>query len=149
VFSLERKEPANMQIGAVARRTGLSPDTIRFYERNALLLPPRRTPAGYRSYVESDVETLGFVRRAQSLGFTLAEIRQLLALRRSPLQPCAPVRRRLGQKLRDVRAKFADLRRLEAELAAALRACARTPRRRSPRCPLLSEEKFRGTRTEK
>jgi DNA-binding transcriptional MerR regulator len=95
------------------------------------------------------VQTIGFIRRSQSLGFTLAEIRQLLALRGSRLQPCPPVRRRLGQKLRDVREKLADLRRLERELTAAVRACDRGARRRPPRCPLLSERLSRRVRTEK
>jgi DNA-binding transcriptional MerR regulator len=138
-----------MQIGVIANRTGLSPDAIRFYERSALLPQPPRTPGGFRSYAETDVQTIDFIRRSQSLGFTLAEIRQLLALRGSRLQPCLPVRRRLGQKLRDVREKLADLRRLERELTAALRACDRGVRRRSPRCPLLSERLSRRERTEK
>jgi DNA-binding transcriptional MerR regulator len=138
-----------MQIGEIARRTGLTPDAIRFYERNALLPPPPRTSGGFRSYAETDVDTLSFVRRTQSLGFTLAEIRQLLALRGTKPQPCAPVRRRLGRKLTDVRGKLAALRHLEEELTAALRACNRGARRSSRRCPLLSEAKLRRGGSEK
>lgn len=105
-----------MQIGVVARKIGLSIDAIRFYERNSLLPRPARTPGGFRQYGQSDVETLTFIRRAQSLGFKLKEIRGLLRLRASRLQPCAPVRRRLQEKLADVRQKFKDLRKLEGEL---------------------------------
>jgi MerR family copper efflux transcriptional regulator len=84
-----------MQIGAIAKRIGLSVDAIRFYERNALLPPPPRTASGFRQYGEDDVETLAFIRRVQGLGFTLSEISGLLKLRRTRMQPCAPVRRRL------------------------------------------------------
>ena len=63
-----------MQIGRVAKMTGLTPDAIRFYERNALLSPPPRTPGGFRQYGEADLETLAFIRRVQGLGFKLSEI---------------------------------------------------------------------------
>ena len=79
-----------MQIGKVGKRVGLSVDAIRFYERNALLPRPPRTQGGFRQFDESDVETLGFIRRVQNLGFTLREIRDLLELRRTRLRPCAP-----------------------------------------------------------
>lgn len=128
-----------MQIGRVAKKIGLTPDAIRFYERNALLPRPSRTPGGFRLYGESDVEMLAFIRRAQGLGFTLSEIRGLLNLRGSRLQPCAPVRRQLQEKLGEVRRKLAGLRRLEHELRLALRSCDREMRRRSARCPVLTE----------
>lgn len=88
-----------MQIGIVAKKIGLSVDAIRFHERNALLPRPPRTQGGLRQYAESDVETLAFVRRVQGLGFKLSEIRSLLTLRGNRLRPCAPVRRRLEEKL--------------------------------------------------
>jgi DNA-binding transcriptional MerR regulator len=128
-----------MQIGAIAKKIGLSIDTIRFYERNSLLPRPPRTQGGFRKYGESDVETLGFIRRVQGLGFTLNEVRELLGLRRSRLQPCAPVRRRLEQKVGDVHRKLADLRKLELELRTALRNCNKGMRKRSGHCPLLTE----------
>ncbi len=101
-----------MQIGIVAKKIGVSVDAIRFYERNALLPRPPRTPGGFRQYGESEVETLAFIRRVQGLGFKLREIRGLLNLRGNRLQPCAPVRRRLEEKLVDVQRKLADLQRL-------------------------------------
>ena len=114
-----------MQIGIVAKKIGLSVDAIRFYERNALLPRAARTEGGFRQYGESDVETLTFIRRVQGLGFKLREIRGLLSLRGSRLQPCAPVRRRLEEKLVDVQRKLADLQKLEHELRVALRSCNR------------------------
>ena len=128
-----------MQIGAVAKKIGLSVDAIRFYERNSLLPRPPRTQGGFRRYAESDVETLAFIRRVQGLGFRLSEIRGLLQLRGSRLQPFAPVRRRLQEKLADVRKKLADLEKLEHELRLALRSCDRELRHRPAHCPILSE----------
>jgi DNA-binding transcriptional MerR regulator len=92
-----------MQIGIVAKKVGLSADAIRFYERNALMPRPARTPGGFRQYGQRDIETLAFIRRVQGLGFKLSEIRGLLSLRGRRMQPCAPVRRRLQTKLADVR----------------------------------------------
>ena len=112
-----------MQIGIVAKRIGLSIDAIRFYERNSLLPRPPRTQGGFRQYGETDVETLAFIRRVQSLGFKLSEIRGLLRLRSSRLQPCAPVRRQLEEKLVDVEHKLTDLQRLKRELRSALQSC--------------------------
>src|SRR5260370_10715617 len=128
-----------MQIGAVGKRIGLSVDAIRFYERNALLPRPPRTQGGFRQFDESDVETLGFIRRVQNLGFTLREVRDLLELRQNRLRACAPVRRRLEQKLADTRKKLSDLHKLEHELRLALRSCNKEMRKRSAHCPILTE----------
>ena len=129
-----------MQIGIVAKTIGLSVDAIRFYERNALLPRPLRTPGGFRQYGENHVETLAFIRRVQGLGFTLSEIRGLLKLRGNRLQPCAPVRRRLEEKLADVQRKLADLHHLEQELRLALRNCDKELRKRNAHCPILREK---------
>jgi len=133
-----------MQIGTVGKRLGLSGDAIRFYERNALLPPPPRTEGGFRQYSENDLETLSFIGRVQNLGFTLREVRELLELRRSPFQPCAPVRRRLEEKLADVQQKVSDLQKLERELRFALRSCDKEMRKRSAHCPILSEKSRAG-----
>ena len=133
-----------MQIGTVAKKIGLSVDAIRFYERNALLPPPPRTQGGFRQYTENDVQTLTFIGRVQSLGFTLREVSELLELRRSPLQPCAPVRRRLEEKLAGVQQKVSDLQKLEHELRLALRSCNKEMRKRSTHCPILREKSNSG-----
>jgi len=98
-----------MQIGIGAKKIGLSVDVIRFYERNGLFPRPPRTEGGFRRYAETDLETLAFVRRVRGLGFKLSEIRGLLRLRGNRLQPCAPVQRRLQEKLADVQRKLTDL----------------------------------------
>ena len=126
-----------MQIGIVAKKMGLSVGAIRFYERNGLLPRPSRTEGGFRRY--GDIETLAFVRRVQGLGFKLSEIRGLLRLRVNRLQPCAPVQRRLQEKLADVQRKLSDLHKLEHELRLALRSCNREVRKRNAHCPILGE----------
>jgi len=126
-----------MQIGTVAKKIGLTADAIRFYERNALLPSPPRSAGGFRQYGERDIETLEFIRRVQGLGFTLREIRDLLELRRTRLQPCAPVCRRLGEKLSRVRRKRNALHKLENELRAALGSCKKELHKRSAQCPFL------------
>lgn len=132
-----------MQIGIVAKRIGVSIDAIRFYERNGLLPRPPRTEGGFRRYGENDVEALAFVRRVQGLGFKLSEIRGLLRLRGIRLQPCAPVQRRLREKLADVQRKLSDLQKLEHELRLALRSCDRELRKRGAHCPILREKNLR------
>ena len=138
-----------MQIGIVAKKIGLSVDAIRFYERNALLPRPLRTPGGFRQYGENEVETLAFIRRTQSLGFKLSEIRGLLKLRGNRLQPCAPVRHRLEEKLADVQRKLADLQKLEHELRLALRSCNKEMRKHSAHCPILRETNKRNPESDK
>jgi len=128
-----------MQIGIVAKKIGLSVDAIRFYERNGLLPRPPRTQGGFRTYGENAVETLAFVRRVQGLGFKLSEIRGLLRLRGNRLQPCAPVQRRLQEKLADVQRKLIALQKLEHELRWALRSCNKELRKRDAHCPILRE----------
>ena len=128
-----------MQIGIVAKKIGLSVDAIRFYERNSLLPRAPRTQGGFRQYADSDIETLAFIRRVQGLGFKLSEIRALLRLRGNRLQPCAPVQRRLQEKLVDVQRKLSDLHKLEHELRLALRSCEKELRKRSAHCPILKE----------
>ncbi len=136
-----------MQIGLVARKVGLSVDAIRFYERSALLPRAARSEGGYRQYGEGDVETLAFIRRAQRLGFKLSEVRGLLNLRGSRLQPCSPVRRKLQAKLADVRQKLADLQRIEHELRVALRSCDRELRKQNAHCPVLRNRNERNRST--
>lgn len=126
-----------MFIGRIAKRAGLSVDAIRFYERNQILTRPRRTEGGFRLYTDQDVEAALFVRRAQRLGFSLPQIRELLSLSRNRGRSCAAVRDRLQQKVRDVRAKIRELKHLDGELRVALRHCERELHKRDSRCPLL------------
>ncbi len=89
-----------MQIGRVAQSTGLSVDTIRFYEKQSLIPPARRTDAGYRVYDESTVDRLQLIGRAQSLGFSLQEIRELLLIEDGEPGECSHVRDLIADKVK-------------------------------------------------
>lgn len=109
-------------IGELSRRTGCNIETIRYYERIGLMpVPPRR--GRYRSYDEQHESRLGFVRRARELGFTLDEVRALLGLAAGGPDACANVRTLAASHLEDVRARIADLKRMERVLDDAVRAC--------------------------
>lgn len=123
----------SLPIGRLSKESGVNIETIRYYERAGILARPPRSPGGRRIYDEGAVERLRFVRRVRELGFTLGEVRTLLAMadRRGA---CPDVRALALRHLADVRAKMADLRRLERTLARSVEACARN---RSPVCPLI------------
>ncbi len=133
---------AFLQIGQVAKKTGLSVDAIRFYEKSGLLTRPARTQAGYRLYQEREVADLEFIRRAQQLGFSLNEIRELFSIQRHPHEVCVHVRDLIAQKLEVVRAKIAELQTLQTDLTAALRQCRtalRQPLKHQDSCPVLEQ----------
>jgi DNA-binding transcriptional MerR regulator len=115
-----------VQIGKVASQTGVSIDTIRFYERSGLLGKPARTEGRYRLYREQDIQHLRFIRRAQELGFSLQEIRELLLIQNEQVEPCTHVRDLIEQKLAAVRAKLDHLRTLQRELESAHASCTNT-----------------------
>ncbi len=112
-----------MRISELARRTGCHLETIRYYERIALLPIPARSMAGYRDYTESDAERLGFIVRSRALGFHLDEIRSLLSLAGDSLQPCSEVDVIARAHLAQVEAKQRELASMAAELREMLRAC--------------------------
>jgi DNA-binding transcriptional MerR regulator len=131
---------ASLQIGQVAKKTGLSVDAIRFYEKSGLLPRPARTQGGYRLYQEREIADLQFIQKAQQLGFSLHEIRELFSIQRHPHEVCEHVRDLIAQKLTVVREKIAELQRLEAELDGAVRQCRTALRQRSKHrdcCPVL------------
>jgi MerR family mercuric resistance operon transcriptional regulator len=98
-----------LTIGQLARQAGVGVETIRFYEREGLLAEPGRLPSGYRQYPPDAVERVKFIRRAQRLGFTLRESRELLDLRDDPDAGQVDVRERATDKLADIDARIAEL----------------------------------------
>lgn len=119
---------------ALARRTGCNLETIRYYEKISMMPEPPRTEAGYRVYDDRHVERLRFILRARELGFSLDDIRGLLALVDRGTQTCAEVKERTDRHLADVREKIADLRRIERVLA---ETSARCTGDEAPDCPVL------------
>jgi DNA-binding transcriptional MerR regulator len=120
-------------IGSLAKRAGVGIDTVRYYERAGLLIPNRRLASGYRRYSELELARLRFIRRAQALGFTLREIRELLAL--SARRDVARVKRSAQAKLADVEAKIAALEKVRDGLATLVAAC--PGHGRATDCPIL------------
>ena len=133
---------STMQIGEAAKRTALTVDAIRFYEKRSLLPKPPRTAGRFRLYSDDDVARLAFIRQMQSLGFSLREVRQLLDLREQPLNACHEVSDLLKTKLQNVRGKIRELGDLERELALDLRKCnlelKRGGKHGAHNCPVLN-----------
>lgn len=124
-----------MTIGAVARRVGVAIDTIRYYEREGLLPEPLRRASGYRSYDEGAVRQLRFIRRAKELGFTLEEIRDLLALSADRHRGVKAVKQRAQERLAAIDERIAELTRVRNGLEQLVDAC---PGHGSPdQCPIL------------
>jgi MerR family transcriptional regulator, mercuric resistance operon regulatory protein len=140
-----------MQIGLIAKQTGLSVDAIRFYERNKLLAAPTRSEGSFRLYCSDDLAALHFIRSLQTLGFSLNEIREFVRLRTNDLRACSAVRNMLDSKLKDIHAKRVALAKLEDELKAALSKCNSQLRRQQGKkngsCPVLTvfgKSKYKG-----
>jgi MerR family mercuric resistance operon transcriptional regulator len=115
---------AGLSIGEVSRRTGVNIETIRYYERIQISPAPPRAASGRRVYGPPQSRTLTFVRRARELGFTLDEIRILLALSaNNDKRTCAEVREVAARHLADIRTKIADLRAMEHVLAQTVELC--------------------------
>lgn len=121
--------------GKLAQEAGVNLETIRFYEREKLLSNPPRTAAGYRLFPVEAVQRVRFIRRAQTLGFTLKEIKDLLALSGNRGTSCATVRERAERKIREIEQKLAAL----SAMKNALEELSGTCRGRGPvwRCPIL------------
>lgn len=120
--------------GELARSTGCNVETIRYYEKIGLLPAPPRTAAGYRIYAPAHAARLRFVMRARELGFSLDDIRGLLGLEDGTAPDCAAVRDRTERHLADVRARIADLKRIEVVLARTAALCSGA---QVPECPVL------------
>lgn len=123
-----------MTIGRLAASAGVNLETVRYYERVGLMPLPDRTSGGHRSYRPEHRARLSFIRRARELGFSLDDIRALIALSQAERQSCAEVKVIATDHLDDVRTKIADLQRLEAVLDAAVRRCGAGD---LPECPVI------------
>ncbi|MAC30506.1 MAG: MerR family transcriptional regulator [Erythrobacter sp.] len=112
-----------MRIGELAKATGTKAETIRYYEREGILPAADRTDSNYRDYSDGHLATLIFVRRARALGFTMAQVRELLALSDHEDKPCSDVDQLVQRQLGEVTRKIADLTALQDELQHMLRSC--------------------------
>lgn len=124
----------NLTIGAFARACGVNVETIRYYQRRGLLSEPRKPLGGIRRYGESDVARVRFIKTAQRLGFTLEEVALLLKL--DDGTHCSEAAVVAQHKLAEVRARLADLSRMETVLADLVARCRKS--RGNISCPLIS-----------
>jgi DNA-binding transcriptional MerR regulator len=141
---------ASIRIGELAERCEVSRDTLRFYEREGLLSPPRRTTSGYRAYTEEDASRVVFIREAQSLGLTLDDIREVIRLEslHAP-EECERVAQLLRERIDAIDKRLTDLRAFRSRLASSLDRCTE---RRGDCCPVvvdLSTASGRGRRRTK
>ena len=127
-------ESCGLTRGELSKVTGCNIETIRYYEKVSLIPDPPRTEAGYRVYDDRHVERLRFILRARELGFSLDDIRGLLALVDHGTQTCAEVKQRTEKHLADVREKIADLEQIEQVLADTAAQCSGDA---VPECPVL------------
>jgi len=125
-----------MNIGAVARATGLQPKTIRYYESIGLVTPALRSAGNYRRYGESEVMTLRFVERARRLGFTLKEVGELLALWRDKTRASADVRTTAQAQIHRLDTRLREFRSMRRTLEDLVDRCHGDER---PDCPILKE----------
>ncbi|MGF1631131.1 MAG: Cu(I)-responsive transcriptional regulator [Kiloniellaceae bacterium] len=123
-----------MNIGTAARQSGVPSKTIRYYESVGLIEPADRSTAGYRVYDKQDVETLRFVQRARSLGFSVEEVGSLLALWRDRSRSSAEVKAMAEHRLADIERKIAELAEMRETLRHLMERCHGDAR---PECPIL------------
>lgn len=124
-----------LKVGEVAKQAGVNLQTIHYYERRGLLPKPPRTGSNYRAYPEDTVLRVRFVKRAQELGFTLKEIKELLSLRAAPRTRCTDVRERAEAKVRDIEGKMRALQAMRKALTKLIREC--SGKGPVTRCPIL------------
>jgi len=112
---------SQFQIGEVARETGASIDTIRYYEKLGLLEKPSRSEGGFRLYLREAIEKLRFIKKAQGLGLTLKEIQGIMRCSEDGLKPCCDLVRRLfTKKITEFESKIKELQRMKRDLEALL-----------------------------
>jgi MerR family copper efflux transcriptional regulator len=125
---------SSLSIGQLAQQAGVAIDTVRYYERNALLAPAGRLASGYRRYGVTELKRLRFIRRAKALGFSLDDIRGLLTL--SDERDVAEVKRAAQRKLGDIEQRIAELERIRTGLHTLIAAC--PGHGRAEACPILN-----------
>lgn len=113
----------SLTIGKVAKCSGIGVETLRFYQRRGLIDVPPRKDSGYREYPADTVERVRFIKRAKELGFSLKEIKDLVALRPAPGSACTRVRKRAEAKITDIEEKIRSLQRMKRSLQRLAAAC--------------------------
>jgi len=111
------------KIGKVAELAGVNKETVRYYERRKLIPDPDRMDSGYRLFSQRHIDQIRFIKRAQELGFTLSEIKDLLDLRMDETTSCSEIKKEAEQKWQDVVSKIEDLKRIKKTLTSLIDSC--------------------------
>ncbi len=121
--------------GTLAKKTQVNIQTVRYYERRGLIPEPPRRESGYRQYSHDAVTRIQFIKRAQELGFSLKEVRELLSLKLDSYTPCIIVKRRSEAKIKDIENKIKTLQNMKQALVKLTGECSGQGRVRE--CPIL------------
>lgn len=124
-----------LTIGQVAKNTGITVETVRFYEKQGLLITPSRSDSGYRQYTPDTLKRIRFIQRAKSVGFTLSEINELLTLRKDPKATCTDVKLRALEKIENIDRKLNDLKQIRESLSRLIMNC--NSKGHLVECPIL------------
>lgn len=116
----EEQQKGMLKIGDVAKLSGIGIEALRFYEKSGLLERPARTESGYRVYGRDVLDRLAFIKQAQTLGFSLDEIRRIVADARAGHSPCDEVREIVRHRLEELDERMREMRRYRKELAETL-----------------------------
>lgn len=134
---------ADLKIGEVARQSGVGIEALRFYERSGLLGRPGRSQSGYRVYDTAVLQRLDFIKRAQVLGFSLDEIKKIIADKQAGRSPCLEVREIVRQRLEELDERMKEMRRYRSELGSALTRWEETGELDGHVCGLIEETEIR------
>jgi len=126
-----------LSIGELAKQANVNIETIRYYERRGLISEPPRNKSGHRQFSQETVKRTDFIKRCQTLGFSLKEIEEILELRISPESTCAEMKSRVAEKLTDVDRKIHELTQIRDALSRLMKKC--TGKGPSGSCPILEE----------
>jgi len=124
-----------MTIGRLAKQAAVKHETVRYYEKRGLMPKPEKNASGYRLYSERDLARLQFIKRSQSLGFTLKEIDELLSLQGSDSATCQQVRNFTAEKLSDIEQRINELKRMKKALTSLAKSC--TAEGPTTECPII------------
>jgi len=126
-----------LNIGQLAGQTGVTVETVRFYEKQGLIAAPTRSAGGYRQYPPETVQRLRFIQNAKDVGFTLRDIGELLAMREEPGTTCQDIQARASDKLVEVEQKLRELTRIRNALSRLVTKC--RAQAVQGECPILTE----------
>jgi MerR family mercuric resistance operon transcriptional regulator len=129
------KNIVTYKIGEVARRARVNKETVRYYEKRGLIPTPDRRYSGYRIFTQRHIDQIKFIKRAQELGFTLSEIKELLELRLNEETSCSGISKEARKKCEDVTEKIEDLQRIKKTLVDLINSCSGSGPKGD--CPIL------------